>query len=337
MSAGPPVSVVIPTYNRAALVGRAVLSALAAVAPGDEILVVDDGSTDDTARALAPYEGRVRYVRQGHAGAGRARNRGIEEAAHPVVAFLDSDDEWMPDTLGLGRQVLDARPDVLFTLAEFATHRAQGDRRKNLVDWHHDRRSWDEILGPGAPFSSLGRLSPGREDFRVHVGSLYRPLLRAPYVAANTALVRRTGPGRDVRYPEDLPTYEDWEYFARLARRGPAAFLDCELAWNWWHEGPRLTGADRFVRSSARITTLRRVWGADEEFLASHREAYEEVLREQHLARGRWLVEHGRTAQARRELAQAGAVPVSHRLAAALPGPVARGLLRARRRVKAWS
>lgn len=87
-------SAVIPTYNRGALVVRAVESVLAQTRPPDEIVVVDDGSTDDTPARLAPYLGRVRHVRQANAGGAAARNRGVAEASHPWIAFLDSDDVW---------------------------------------------------------------------------------------------------------------------------------------------------------------------------------------------------------------------------------------------------
>ena len=90
------VSVIILTYNRSAVVTRAVESALSCVRPDDEVLVVDDGSTDDTAAALARFGDRIRYLPGPHGGAGRARNRGVAAASRPLVAFLDSDDEWVP-------------------------------------------------------------------------------------------------------------------------------------------------------------------------------------------------------------------------------------------------
>ncbi len=93
------VSAVIPTYNRGPLIARAIDSVLAQSRPPDEIVVVDDGSVDDTAERIAPYLDRVRYVRQENAGSSAARNRGVEEAVHPWIAFLDSDDHWRPDHL----------------------------------------------------------------------------------------------------------------------------------------------------------------------------------------------------------------------------------------------
>ncbi len=92
----PRMSAVIPTYNRAALVVRAVESALAQTRPPDEIVVVNDGSTDDTAERLAPYLDRIRLVRQANGGVASARNHGVAAAAHPWIAFLDSDDVWDP-------------------------------------------------------------------------------------------------------------------------------------------------------------------------------------------------------------------------------------------------
>ncbi len=94
-----PVSVVIPTYNRARLVGRAIDSVLAQSYQDIEILVVDDGSTDDTAAVVARYGEPVRYLPQANAGVGAARNVGVRAARHELIAFLDSDDYWLPGKL----------------------------------------------------------------------------------------------------------------------------------------------------------------------------------------------------------------------------------------------
>ena len=93
------ISAVIATYNRAALLPQAIDSVLAQTRPADEIVVVDDGSTDATSTVLAGYAGRVRAVRQDNGGEAAARNRGIAEARGRWVAFLDSDDLWEPTAL----------------------------------------------------------------------------------------------------------------------------------------------------------------------------------------------------------------------------------------------
>jgi hypothetical protein len=92
-------SVVIPTYNRAALIGRAVNSVLEQSEWCQEILVVDDGSTDGTQDVVRAMGGKVRLVLQEHGGPSRARNTGVREAAADWIAFLDSDDVWYKDHL----------------------------------------------------------------------------------------------------------------------------------------------------------------------------------------------------------------------------------------------
>jgi glycosyltransferase involved in cell wall biosynthesis len=93
------ISVVIPTYNRARKIATAVESVLAQTLRPHEVLVIDDGSTDDTAEALAPLKDRIRYIRKPNGGASSARNLGILEARCDWIAFLDSDDAWDPSKL----------------------------------------------------------------------------------------------------------------------------------------------------------------------------------------------------------------------------------------------
>src|SRR5437667_2543232 len=100
-------SVIIATYNRAHVICRAISSALAAIRPGDEVIVIDDGSVDQTERVIAPYRDRIRYLAVEHRGAGAARNRGIREAKNELIAFLDSDDEWLPGQLELQRSLME--------------------------------------------------------------------------------------------------------------------------------------------------------------------------------------------------------------------------------------
>jgi glycosyltransferase involved in cell wall biosynthesis len=96
----PKVSVVIPTYNRAEKVGKTIESALAQTFTNIEVIVIDDGSSDDTGRVLgAAFGDRIRYFAQTNQGASVARNKGIEQARGEWIAFLDSDDLWEKDKL----------------------------------------------------------------------------------------------------------------------------------------------------------------------------------------------------------------------------------------------
>lgn len=95
----PEVSVIIPTYNSASFIGDAVESVLNQSFTDFEVLVIDDGSTDDTEKALEQYASSVRYIRQPNGGVAAARNRGIAESRGRLVAFLDADDTWFQSKL----------------------------------------------------------------------------------------------------------------------------------------------------------------------------------------------------------------------------------------------
>jgi glycosyltransferase involved in cell wall biosynthesis len=106
------VSVVIPTYNSGSLVVEAVSSVLAQTTHVAEVIVVDDGSTDDTADRLAPFGSSVRYIKKENGGVSSARNCGLAEATSQWIAFLDADDVWHPRKLELQMAVLARRPEL---------------------------------------------------------------------------------------------------------------------------------------------------------------------------------------------------------------------------------
>lgn len=125
----PLISVIIPTYNRARMIKRAVESVLAQSYKNFEIIVVDDGSTDGTKEALSEYinKGEIKYILQNNAGPGVARNNGIQKARGELVAFLDSDDEWMPDKLEKQVKVFQQKGDdiIVFSNMEYINERGE--------------------------------------------------------------------------------------------------------------------------------------------------------------------------------------------------------------------
>ena len=114
------VSVVIPTYNRARWLPDSVASVLAQTSSPAEVVVVDDGSTDETPAACRGFGDAVRFVRQGNAGAAAARNRGIREARGGWVAFQDSDDLWNPEKLEVQMAALARYPDAGWCISGFS-------------------------------------------------------------------------------------------------------------------------------------------------------------------------------------------------------------------------
>lgn len=123
------ISVVIPTFNDAQRVGRAVQSVLAQTLHPREILVVDDGSTDETTAALRVFDGQVRVIRQENKGAGAARNTGVRAARGEWLAFLDSDDEWLSSKLQAQWDLLRQRsPDVVLVYSSMINVASNGER-----------------------------------------------------------------------------------------------------------------------------------------------------------------------------------------------------------------
>ncbi len=112
MNDKPMVSVIIPTYNYGQYVTEAVESVLGQTYANREIIVVDDGSTDDTRERLGSYGDRVRYIYQENRGLSAARNTGIKAARGDLIAFLDADDVWVPEKLSVEVPILGAQAEV---------------------------------------------------------------------------------------------------------------------------------------------------------------------------------------------------------------------------------
>ncbi len=113
----PTVSVIIPTYNRASLLPETVASILNQTQPPLEVLVVDDGSTDDTAAVCATFPDTVRYIRQNNAGVSAARNRGTCEAKGEWIAFADSDDPWELTKLEVQLKIMELLPEAEWSIS----------------------------------------------------------------------------------------------------------------------------------------------------------------------------------------------------------------------------
>jgi len=200
MESNPFVSVVMPTHNRADLVGRAIKSVLAQTHPDFELIVVDDGSRDDTRGAVARHQDpRVRYVRnEKPTGPAGARNAGIRAAGSGAfLAFLDDDDEWLPRKLELQLEVFRRSPIPLA---------AVGCGRFDQVD---------------------GGYAPPEVYLPEYRGDLFEHLLarRARGFGAQQIMVRRTDETKDLLFDLDLPPLEDLDFSMQLALRGPFDFV----------------------------------------------------------------------------------------------------------------
>jgi len=194
------ISVVIPAYNIGKLVARAIDSVLAQTHQPDEIIVVDDGSTDDTADIIKSYGSKVRYVYQVNLGLAGARNTGIKTANCEWVAFLDGDDEWLPDNLRLHLEVLKRNPNLVWSAGNFDNFLAGENRRRPYIRPDKGRK----LLSGKSYF----------DDF-------FDAYMLDAAGNANTMLIKRQILHEAGLFRQELSFAEDTDLWFRMAMRWP--------------------------------------------------------------------------------------------------------------------
>ena len=187
MALEPLVSAVVPTYNNAGLAVEALESVLAQTYPAKEVIVVDDGSTDDTASRLSQFGGAIHLIRQKHSGPAVARNAGIRASKGELVAFLDSDDLWLPEKLSACVDVLKGRPEVGVVYTALRIHEMDTGRKYVLPQ-----------------YTMSGKIA--RELF-----------VECRGVNTSTLVVRRTCLDRINLFDEAFFRAQDWDLMIRLA------------------------------------------------------------------------------------------------------------------------
>lgn len=266
------VSVIIPTYNRAKLLVEAVESVLRQTYRDFEIIVVDDGSTDDTEERIQKYSDRLVYIKQQNAGVNVARNRALSAAKGEYIALLDNDDLWFENKLEIQVKLLDQHQDAGFLFSDFMIRKDTTGEviHGGLSTWHHYRNKWNDILPFRSRFSGSvrsGAGGSGKLEFDVYRGDIYHASLFEPYVLPSTTLVRRCCIDPDIRLVDHDPSCGDWEFFARLSHRHSALYMDIETTVNRSHEDEvRLTRLPQAVQTRRRLAMIDRVWQADRDF-----------------------------------------------------------------------
>jgi glycosyltransferase involved in cell wall biosynthesis len=236
MNSNPLVSAIIPTYNRAHIICEAVESALAQTYPHMEVIVVDDGSKDDTLTRLKQFEGRIRVVGQVNKGPAAARNLGIAVARGELIAFLDSDDIWLPEKTE--RQV---------ALIKRAGNSVPCCLSNILMKWKSgDRTSFEIAL-----------LKPSLEEgLWLNVDEV---LATRPVLFNQGIIIRREVLDKIGGFDESIRYLEDVEFPQRLSLEGPWAFIETPLVI--WRES--MTNSvyknslhDRLCTSECMVTVL---------------------------------------------------------------------------------
>lgn len=133
----PRVSVVIPAYNCASYIGQAIESVFSQSFRSYEMIVIDDGSQDDTSQVVQAYGDRVRYVYQANQGVSMARNHGIQLAEGEFIAFLDADDYFLPEKLAAQLAVFDAKPQLGLVHSGWRRVNHRGEFLQDVEPWHN--------------------------------------------------------------------------------------------------------------------------------------------------------------------------------------------------------
>lgn len=210
-------SVVIPTYNRAPLVGQAIASVLSQTYSHFEVLVVDDGSTDDTAARVARIpDPRIRYLRRPHCGVSAARNMGIAEAGGDFIAFLDSDDLWKPTKLQRKVDFLHTHPEVDVVFSDL--EKFDGD--EHVVSFMRTTPTFSKLLQDAA----------FPEGLVLEPRTVLLCLLEEVPIKIPTLTIRREALARSGLFDEQWSSSEDWELLLRLCRSARFGYIDEPLA-----------------------------------------------------------------------------------------------------------
>jgi glycosyltransferase involved in cell wall biosynthesis len=211
------VSVVIPTYNRAHTVLEAVRSVLSQRFRDLEVIVVDDGSTDDTAARLAAVpDPRLRVIMGRHAGVSAARNLGVSKASGTLISFLDSDDLWRPDKLAAEVAFLARHPEV---------HAVFTDLEKR-----HGDQVFPSFMRQTAVFSRRLAHAAYPDGLVLEAREMRLCLLEEVPIKPSALTMRRAAFDAVGGFDETWSSSEDWEFLLRLAREHRFAYLDRPLA-----------------------------------------------------------------------------------------------------------
>jgi glycosyltransferase involved in cell wall biosynthesis len=197
--ANAKVSVIIPAYNCASYTVETVESVLNQTYANIEIIVVDDGSTDNTGEELKKFAGVIQYIYKENGGACSARNLGIGLSTGEYIACLDCDDLWLPEKLEHSLAVLEACPELALVFTACY-----------LID-------------------SEGNIS-GQERCHVDLRNGYRQLFYENYIAAPTVVMRRSCLGNVGLFDEDIFIPADWDLWLRLSRLFPIGYIDKPLS-----------------------------------------------------------------------------------------------------------
>ncbi len=244
-------SVIIPTYDRARLVGAAVESVLAQDYPDVEVLVVDDGSKDDTRELMTKAYGtnpKVRCLSKPNGGVSSARNLGIRESRGEFIAFLDADDTWLPGKLTLQLGCLRRFPAAGMVWTDMAA--VDGDGRllherylRKMYSAYESYPTSRDLFAKGLQEARIG----GADAF---CGDIFSPMVLGNLVHTSTVLLRRERLEKAGFFNEGYKTGEDYPFHLKTCGEGPVAYADAATVLYAVGLADALTSPDKTIQIS---------------------------------------------------------------------------------------
>jgi GT2 family glycosyltransferase len=336
--------VVIPTFNRAGDLRVAIESVLGQGYRPIEVVVVDDGSTDETAAVVGGFGPTVHYVRQENQGVSAARNRGLREVRGEFVAFLDSDDVWLPWKVEAEVAVLRAHPDIGMVWTDMTAVDADGHhlRERYLRTFYHAYRTvrMEEAMPDSARLGDLWHSAPADlAEVPVHEGQLFSAMFHGNLVHTSTVVLRRSWVRQIGGFDEGMRVSgEDYDFHLRTTSLGRVALIDAPSI-RYRVGAPDQLTSPRYMVHIARnnLRTIQQVLEASGSGVGLSRTTVHRRLAGALSWLGEEELECGNSAAARRVLArslleQPGQARTAAMLGLAmLPTPARRGVRRAAR------
>jgi glycosyltransferase involved in cell wall biosynthesis len=219
------VSVIIPTYNLADTIIMAIDSALSQDYPSLEVLVIDDGSKDNTGdkiRHVYKDEPRLRYIRQENGGVCSARNHGIREARGEFIAMLDADDYWLPGKMSLQVSILNAHPELSLVWSDMDAINPDGE----IAHSRYLRKMYSAYNYFPKPEDLFSSILSTKEGITYLIGDLTWPMVLGNLIHTSTVLARADRLRQAGWYDQTCYPSEDQDYYFRVCKTGPVALVD---------------------------------------------------------------------------------------------------------------
>jgi glycosyltransferase involved in cell wall biosynthesis len=284
----PRISVVMPVYNGATTIERALASVLAQTYSAHELIVVDDGSRDRTSEIVQSYGQRVRHIRQENAGPSAARNRGVEVASGDWVAFLDADDWYYPNRLELHAQLIEANPELDFVVGNF-DYRDVGEKllRTSMSDTEFGKQLVERL-------GEAGTTVIGPEDIGRFIGEQFSD--------TRTLTVPRQKFSDLGGFARDLRICEDVVFLIRLCASSRRAGVTCKPSAVYSVHDNGLIRSDRYRAQTETVRALNTLNAEMQSAPLAIRDAWTHLLKRAHLNQAYFLAKQGKLAKAQRSI-----------------------------------